>query len=347
MKVLITGADGLLGANIVRQALSLGYQVHVLRLPSSTSPVLNKLPLRQHYGNLLIKEEVDQAVAQCDYVIHAGASTAVWPSRSAQTVAVNVQGTQHIIEACLKYKIKRLVHISSASSFAAGTLSQPGDEAQGFDGDKYGLDYIDSKYKAHQLVTQAVQERGLPAVLLCPTYMFGPYDSKPSSGAMLMAIHEGRLPFYTRGGKNFVDARDVAAAACNALRMGQEGESYIAGHQNLSYADLFQLIADTLDAKPPRRCIPAPLVLAYGGLHSLLAPLLRYTPLLSLPMARISCDGQYFSSARAVAELQMPQTPLETTLRDAFQWLSQHRLAMSERPGRLHAGPASKDRAMH
>ncbi len=346
MKVLITGADGLLGANIVRRALSLGYEVHVLRLPASTSPVLNGLPLQQHYGNLLIKEEVDKAVAHCDYVIHAGASTAVWPSRSAQTVAVNVQGTQHVIEACLKHKVKRLVHISSASSFTAGTLSEPGDEARGFNGDKYGLDYIDSKYKAHRLVEQGVREQGLPAILVCPTFMFGPYDSKPSSGAMLIAVQEGKLPFYTRGGRNFVDARDVAVAACNALQMGQVGESYIAGHQNLSYADLFQLIASTLHVTPPRLCIPAPLVLAYGGLHSLLAPLLQYTPLLSLPMARISCDDQYFSAARAVAELQMPQTPLETTIRDAFEWLSQHRTALSGTQERPQAGPASTDAAL-
>jgi dihydroflavonol-4-reductase len=179
------------------------------------------------------------------------------------------------------------------------------------------------------MVKKAVREQGLPAVLVCPTFMFGPYDSKPSSGAMLLAVVQGTLPFYTRGGKNFVDARDVAAATCNALKMGRVGESYIAGHKNLAYADLFKLIGQTLDAKPPRFRIPSPLVLSYGRLHSFLAPRLRYSPMISLPIARISCDGQYFSPAKAVAELQMPQTPLAVTIRDAYDWLERHQSGLS------------------
>lgn len=330
MKVLITGADGLLGANIVRQALRQGYQVRVLQLPSSQSPVLNGLPVEFFKGNLLNATEVDLAVAGCDYVIHAGASTAVWPSRSAATVAVNVSGTEHIIVSCLKHSVRRVVFISSAASFSRGTLENPGDETGAFDGHRYGLDYIDSKYQAHQMVEKAVREQGLPAVLVCPTFMFGPYDSKPSSGAMLLAVVRGTLPFYTRGGKNFVDARDVAAAACNALKMGRVGESYIAGHQNLTYAELFQLIAQTLKAKPPRFQIPSPLVLAYGRLHSFLAPMFGYSPMISLPIARISCDGQYFSPAKAVAELQIPQTPLEVTIRDAYHWLERYQSGLSD-----------------
>lgn len=337
MKVLITGADGLLGANIVRQALRQGYQVRVLQLPSSQSPVLRGLPVEFFKGNLLNATEVDLAVAGCDYVIHAGASTAVWPSRSAATVAVNVSGTQHIIASCLKHNIRRLVFISSAASFSKGTLEKPGDENGSFDGHRYGLDYIDSKYQAHQMVEKAVREQGLPAVLVCPTFMFGPYDSKPSSGAMLLAVVQGTLPFYTRGGKNFVDARDVAVAACNALKMGRVGESYIAGHQNLTYAKLFQLIAQTLKAKPPRFRIPSFLVLTYGRLHSFLAPRLNYIPMISLPIARISCDGQYFSPAKAVAELQMPQTPLAVTIKDAYQWLEQHQSGLSNAAGSARA----------
>jgi dihydroflavonol-4-reductase len=329
LKVLITGADGLLGANIVRRALSQGYQVRVLQLPSSQSPVLKGLPIELSKGNLLNAPEVDRAVAGCDYVIHTGASTSVWPSRSAATVAVNVRGTQHIIASCLKHSVQRLVYISSAASFSKGTLERPGDETGVFDGHRYGLDYIDSKYQAHQMVKKAVREQGLPAVLVCPTFMFGPYDSKPSSGAMLLAVVQGTLPFYTRGGKNFVDARDVAAATCNALKMGRVGESYIAGHKNLAYADLFKLIGQTLDAKPPRFRIPSPLVLSYGRLHSFLAPRLRYSPMISLPIARISCDGQYFSPAKAVAELQMPQTPLAVTIRDAYDWLERHQSGLS------------------
>lgn len=58
--------------------------------------------------------------------------------------------------------------------------------------------------------------------------------------------------------------------------------------------------------------------------------------MISLPIARISCDGQYFSPAKAVAELQMPQTPLAVTIRDAYQWLEQHQSGLS---GATKVGP--------
>ena len=321
MKTLITGPDGLLGSNIVRVYLDAGHDVRVFVLPNSTSTTLDDLPVERFEGNLLSRESVEEAVAGCDYVVHAGANTSVWPPRSKIIRDVNIVGTENIVEACLKHQIKRLIYVSSAASYEFGTKEQPGDEKGAFKGYLYGLDYIDSKYEAHVLVEKACQERNLPAVIICPTFMFGPYDSKPSAGAMILAIYNRKLPGYTVGGKNFVDARDVAQATYNALEKGRIGESYIAGHVNLNYEELFGIIGKTLDVKPPSLAMPAGLMLFYGRLNTFLANIFGFKPGVTLPVAKISNDGQYFTPAKAVKELDMPQTPIEVAIKDAFEWM--------------------------
>lgn len=321
MKVLITGPDGLLGSNVVRVFLERGYEVRTFQLPNSPSKTLEGLPIERFYGNLLKAEDVLAAVAGCELVVHAGANTSVWPIRSALIRDVNIIGTQHIIDACLAQKVKRLIHVSSAASFHFGTKEQPATECNPFTGDMYGLDYIDSKYKAHQMVEQAVKEQGLPAVIICPTFMFGPYDSKPSAGEMILSMYAGKIPGYAPGGKNFVHVRDVAVAIANAVDKGRIGESYIAGHQNLNYREIFQKIAQVTGARPPRLGMPGPLIKAFGRATLFFAHIFKFRPGLTYPLAHISTHGQYFTAAKAVKELDMPQTPVEEAIKEAFDWL--------------------------
>lgn len=321
MKTLITGPDGLLGSNIVRVFLEAGHEVRAFVLPNSTSNTLEGLPIERFEGDLLSNASVEKAVEGCDYVVHAGANTSVWPARSKIVRDVNIIGTQNIIDACLKHKVKRLIHISSAASYAFGTKENPGNEENPFKGYLYGLDYIDSKYQAHQMVEQAFTERNLPVVIICPTFMFGPYDSKPSAGAMILAVYNRKIPGYTEGGKNFVHARDVAIATLNAIKQGELGESYIAGHTNLNYRELFALIGETLDVKPPTIAMPSSLMLFYGRLNSFLAKIFPFKPGVTKEVAKISVDGQYFTAQKAVRKLNMPQTPIKIAIREAFDWM--------------------------
>ncbi|EFK97175.1 NAD-dependent epimerase/dehydratase, partial [sediment metagenome] len=98
------------------------------------------------------------------------------------------------------------------------------------------------------------------------------------------------------------------------------GESYIAGHRNLCYAELLAVIAEVLGVPPPRRRLPRAVVLLAGLGGSAFGRLTGRTPALSYPMARISCDGHYYSPAKAVRELGLPQTPVHQAIEDALQW---------------------------
>jgi dihydroflavonol-4-reductase len=200
MKVLLTGADGFLGSNITRELLTAGYVVRIFVLAGRKTSTLDGLPLERFEGNLLDPPDVMKAVEGCDAVIHAAASTSVWPARNPMVNRVNIEGTRNIINACIYHKVQRLVYVGTASSFGFGTKAIPGDEKRSYASGKYELDYVDSKYEAQQLVLKSVHENQLPAVIVNPCFMFGPYDSLPSSGAMIVAICKGKVPGFSNGG---------------------------------------------------------------------------------------------------------------------------------------------------
>jgi dihydroflavonol-4-reductase len=322
-KVLVTGPCGLLGNNIVRVLLDQGFEVRAfIHHVENTS--LTDLTIEQFVGDIRIEEDVMKAADGVDYIIHAAANTSIWPYRSELIRQVNIDGTRNIIRAALDKRVKRLIAIGSATAFGNGTRENPGTEESAFTAGKFGLDYIDSKHEAQNMILDSVKQNHLPAIILNPTFMLGPYDTKPSSGELLLALYSGKIPGYTRGGRNYIHVRDVAIAACNAITMGRTGECYIMANQNMSYKEFNHLVANQLHIKPPRFYIPAPIILLYGSLVELFARIFNKKPAISLAVARISLVTNYYSSAKAVEELNLPQTPIEEAVHEAIDWFKEN-----------------------
>ncbi|MEM6342292.1 MAG: NAD-dependent epimerase/dehydratase family protein [Bacteroidota bacterium] len=319
-RVLVTGADGLLGNNVVRLLLEQGYKVSALVQEGRQFPSLDELPIEQHIGDLLNIESLDKAVTGNDYVIHVAGLTDVWPAKGEKYFAVNVKGTQNLIEQVLKHKIKRMVCIGSASSFGFGTETQPGTESTPWKGEKYGLDYINSKLAGQNEIIKAVKEKALPALVINPTFMIGPYDTKPSSGAVLVAAWQNPPPFCTKGGRNWVAVKDVATATVNALHQGRIGECYIAGGQNMSYVQAFGLLEELTQKPQPQKTLPNFMILLTGWFASLFGKITGKAPKITYEMAKVACDSHFFSPAKAIAELNMPQTPIKEAMQEAFDW---------------------------
>lgn len=324
MKILVTGADGLLGSNLVRELLKRGHTIRAFVQPGRQQKTLEGLTLEKFSGNLLNTDEVLKSSEGCDAVIHCAASTSVWPTRSEIVNTVNIEGTKNIIHAVQKNNIQRMIYVGTANSFGFGSKENPGVEGNPYKSATYALDYMDSKYKAQQLILKEVKENQLPAVIVNPTFMFGPYDSNPSSGAMIVALYKGKVPGYTSGGRNYVCVKDAAVAIANALTKGRIGECYILGNQNLSYKEAFGKIASTIGVRPPKLRIPSIFAKLYGGIGTTVGKISGKAPAISYPLSRIACDEHYFSAAKAVQELELPQTPIETGIRECFEWLQEN-----------------------
>jgi dihydroflavonol-4-reductase len=320
MKLFITGGDGFLGSNLVRELLSKGHELRIFVQPGRAVSTLDGLNLEKVEGDLLNFESIKAAAGEVDAIYHIAANTSIWPSRSKIVNDINIEGTRNIIRLAKELKVKKLIYVGTANTFSFGSKENPGREGTPYKGLQYGLDYMDSKYKAHQLVMEAVKD-GVPAVVVNPTFMLGAYDSGPSSGAMILAVHSQKLPGYAPGGRNFICVKDAAKGIANALEKGRVGESYIIGNENLSYKEAFGKMAAELGVKAPGLSFPKWVLLIYGMIGSFVSGITGKKPTVSYPMAKIACDGHYFSAEKAVRELELPQSPIEEGIREGFAWL--------------------------
>ncbi|MFA6448269.1 MAG: NAD-dependent epimerase/dehydratase family protein [bacterium] len=321
MKALVTGADGLLGSNLVRELLAKDYEIRVFLHPASRSTTLDGLPVEKMSGDLTAAADVEAAVKGCESIFHVAASTAMWPPRDPKITAVNVGGTCNVLDSAERCGVKRLVHVGSASSIGYGTKENPGVEETPYKYADFGLAYFDSKLKAQKIVMQRVREGRIDAVVVNPTFMFGAYDSTPSSGKMIVKLASMKPPFYPPGGRCFAHAADVAKGMIGALEKGRAGECYILGNRNMNMKEIFEVIAKVVGVRAPKIEIPAALMLAAGAAGTVYGELTRKAPEINFEMARSSCVGAYYSAAKAVRELSMPQTPVETAVEDSWRWL--------------------------
>lgn len=317
MTVLLTGANGFLGVHLARQLLDRGYSVRaLLRSGASTTTTLGNLAVERVTGDLRDRAAVVRAAEGCQYIIHAGAMASVNPARDKAVWDVNLDGTENVLRAARLTDVERLVYVGTANVFGFGTKEQPGDETNAYAGGRYGLDYMDSKQAASGRVLQS----GVPSVLVHPTFMLGPFDHKPTSGALLLGLYKGQIAGIPAGGKNYVHVSDVATATINGLTKGRTGEHYILGNQNMNYAEAFGLMADVMGCRAPTFSVPKSLARIIGQLGGLQYRLTGKPARLNPAMVSVANDGHYFNPQKAIDELQLPQTPVRDAIRDAFNW---------------------------
>jgi dihydroflavonol-4-reductase len=310
-KVLVTGADGLLGSHLTRKLIERGFSVRALLHPKSDSPTLDGLPIETIKADLCDCDALlPDAIRGCQYVFHCAAITDLWAD-SDLVWNVNFEATKTLLNACATAGIDRLVFTGSASSFTNGTLENPGDETNGFSDQYRGVPYMESKHKAMEAVREYVKQQRGDAIIVAPTFMLGDLDPRPSSGELIRQFIVRGMRFTSSGGRNFAYAPDVADAMIAATTKGQSGGSYLAGGRNLPYLDFFARVAKIAGARPPKAVLPNAAVLLAGAMGSVYSRVSGRPAPLNWTTAKLAGMGTYYTSQKAIDELGMPQTPVE------------------------------------
>ena len=170
--VLVTGGGGFLGGAIVRRLAARGDRV--FSFSRSTYPELEALGVGQITGDLADKEAVGRACENMDLVFHTAAKTGVWGTYAAY-YRTNVIGTLHVIDACRKNQIPRLVYTSSPSVVFDGQDMQGVDETVPYP-ESFRAHYPRTKALAEQSVRTA-RSNSLRTIILRPHLIWGPGDT--------------------------------------------------------------------------------------------------------------------------------------------------------------------------
>lgn len=319
-KILVTGANGLLATNTIHALIAAGYRVKgLLRKTGSYRGVRHPL-LELEEGDFTSEDAIGKAITGCDAVIHCAACTGQSAGKE-EYHKVNVKGTETLLRTAADNGIRRVVYISSANLFAYGSKDNPGDETSEAIPPLSLSEYAISKIEAQKVVESYTGK--IEIITLCPTFMIGPYDSKPSSGRIIMMGYRKPFIFYPPGGKNFVPVQDVASAAVAALDRGIPGEAYILSGENLTYKEFYRLLAERTGGRGIMVKAPEFLLSAAGKTGDFLARHLGIRTEISSVNMKILCTGNYFRCDKAATALGFRCRPVSEAIDEAVCWFIQ------------------------
>jgi len=326
MRVFVTGGTGLLGNTILRQLTDAGHESSALVRQPPEAAVFDGVETEFVRGDLLDQDLIETAVQDCDAVIHAAGLIHIGWQRLDESMRVNAEGTQVMVDACLRNH-KKLIHIGTVNTMAVGSFERPADETTALTngGGQVLCSYVLSKRAGVEEVKRGVAQ-GLKAVILCPGFMLGPWDWKPSSGRMMIALSQGWKAIAPKGGCSVCDVRDVAAATITSVEKDlPSGREFILAGENMTYKELWTEMAQRFSK-------PAPLMRA-GPLQRWIAgvagdAIARFTaePDFNSAGMKMSTQFHWYDSTRAREELGYRPRPIDQSLDEAAQWLKDHHL---------------------
>jgi dihydroflavonol-4-reductase len=301
--------------------LAEGHIVRALVRPQSDLRNLSGLPVEIETGDLSNQQQLADQITGCDAIFHVAAHYSLWAKDAKAIYQANVAGTENLLAAASRAKIKRFIHTSSVAAIGVPPRGTIGNEMTQTSLDQLVSDYKKSKYLAEQAALKAARE-GLDVVIVNPSTPIGAYDVKPTpTGEIVLRFLQRRMPVYVHTGLNLIDVEDVARGHLLAWKKGRTGERYILGNRNLSLKVMLDLLAKITGIPAPRFAIPHAIPLAVAYLDEMI--LARYfgkTPQVSFYSVQMSQKDMFYDAAKAIHELGLPQTPIENALEKAVLW---------------------------
>ncbi|MEZ5810909.1 MAG: NAD-dependent epimerase/dehydratase family protein [Rhizobiaceae bacterium] len=306
MTVLVTGATGLVGNNVVRGLLDAhpGEPVRCLLRASADPRPLADLNVEIATGDITDRMSLDRAMDGVDRVVHAAADVRIgWSGADAMHVA-NVEGTANVAGAA-RDAGARMVHVSSADTLRGGPVAD--------------IPYVATKREAERRVLTAV-EAGLDAVIVNPAFVLGPNDWKPSSGRVLLAAASGWVPFAPRGDLGLCDVRDVADVIIAALGTGDCGASHALFGHRMTWLQALRLFARAGGRWPPICRFDPVAWRAVGLAGDMIGRLTGREPAVNSAAIRLAGQRDLPGGAKKKPSLETGLRPVEITIADAWSW---------------------------
>lgn len=257
MSILVTGGTGFLGRHLIEKLIAKG-EKKITVLTRSFDEELDALGINQVEGSILEGDAVKRAIKNVKQVYHLAGRVERDPEDAHLMYALHVDGTRHLLDRLVDSKVEKIVVASTSGTigvgkyddFMANNTMSTAEEIVG------KWPYYLSKIYAERVCESFIREYEMPIVIMRPTLLLGPGDTRNSSTDDIAKFLKSDIPSIPSGGLSFVDVRDVAEAFILAMDFASPGEKYLLGAKNLSVEAFFTELSELSGVASPTLHLP-------------------------------------------------------------------------------------------
>lgn len=318
--ILVTGASGHVGANLVRELVQRGERVRVLARDDTRA--IDGLDVEVVRGDLTSRQDLTRAVQGVRFVYNVAAFVSLRNIDRDKIFEVNVLGTRKLLEACLAAGVEKVVHCSSFGAVGRNPTGGPSDETFAVNPNHVELYYEQSKALSEHEVLKAVVA-GLNVTMVNPSGIVGPWDFKPSSvGQTILDFCHRRLHAYVPGAFEFVAVRDVVAGHLLAMEKGRSGERYILSNQVHQLSEVLTWLEELTGIPKPRIAVSPRLIEHVAGVKDWFEHRFAPTrsPRFTQGVIRLLQSGKHADNRKAREELGWEPTPVRDAVAEQLEW---------------------------
>ena len=323
---LITGGSGHVGANLVRELSSRGYEVRCIDFDNDHR-AFEGFNVELVKGNITDISTLDNTFKDVEIVFHTAAVISLDRKDKDLIRSVNVGGTENVCEMSLRHGVKKLIHFSSIDAFVREPLEDPLYENRSLVTDPNAVPYDLSKADAQRIVLEYC-DKGLNASIIHPSGIFGPNDFKPSLfGQEFINIANGKRPYSINVGYDYVDVRDLCKTSVDCIDKGEIKQNYIVGGNYMDFVYMSEVMSEILNKKLIRSTLPFGFI--YMSLPgSYISSLIKKTPraITMDSIHTIKVQNKNIPSSLSKEKLNHNPRPVEETIQDTIEFFQKRGL---------------------
>lgn len=317
-KAFVTGGTGFIGLNLVEALSKAGWDVTALHRPTSNLTYLKRFPVNLAEGSITNIDSLRDVIPTgTEVIFHVAGDTNMWSKLNDRQTAINVTGTENIVQVAAEKGVRCLIHTSSVAAW--GIQSGHVTEETPQQGEQSWVNYHRTKWAGEQAALKA-QEHGIKVVVLAPSEVMGAYDMT-TWGRLFFALRDGDLPLCPSGHIAVADVQEVVKAHIAAVEQGRDGQTYIVSGYPSTQDELIGKIAAMVGKRKPPT-VPTPIFRGLGQIMYHMALLQGKEPDLTPELAySLTIPPVTYSSDLAIDELGYQLVPLNQCVQNCYNWL--------------------------
>lgn len=317
---LVTGAGGLLGTHLVNTLLKKGCAVRAMY--HSQIPELSHRNLEKVQVDILDVIMLEEIMQNVDHLYHCAGLVSFEKKDRNKIYKINVEGTANVVNTALDVGVEKLVHVSSVAALPKTADGGEKTEAMGWVAQKDKSIYGHSKFLGEMEVWRAMAE-GLNAVIINPSVILGTGDWDKGSSKIFKTVYE-EFPWYSEGVNGFVGVDDVAEIMVKLMNTEISEQCYIVNAENISYRQLFTMIANEFGKKPPTKQVNLLLANMVMTWQQIQSSFTGKSPFITKETIATATNKVYYNSEKLLQALPgFDYTPLDAVVKDTCAYFKQ------------------------